>query len=88
MNFQEKPSLYFQSRNQNLFSTLIRNRDGFVLNIFDPGWVTDPGLKNFPRKRQFLKFLPFWVKKISSGWLKKTRIDPLFTGGQKYAQVR
>jgi len=47
-------------------------------------------LENFPPKR--LKLFAIRAKKISSSRVKKYsgqgRVSPLFTAGQKYAQVR
>jgi len=47
--------------------------------------------RKFPLKIQIFQFFPLWVKKISSGWVKKypgrRHVGLLFTAGQKYARV-
>jgi len=49
------------------------------------------GFENYPLKSQIFQFVPIWVKKISSGWVKKypdqRRVGLFFTAGKKYAWV-
>jgi len=50
-------------------------------------WVWKISHKNV----KFFNFLPFGLKKISSGWVKKypgqMRVGLLLTAGQKYARI-
>jgi len=74
----------------------LRSSVGSGPKIFNPGRVSHLwfGFEfgKFPLKTSnFLIFLPFGSKKISSGWVNKypgqRRVGLLFTAGQKQAQV-
>jgi len=59
------------------------------INFRCSGWVGSAAFVSgkIPKNLKFLIFFTFGSKKISSVWVKKCRVGPLFTVVQNYAQV-